>query len=79
VTRDDFVLTRGNRVLSLAGASITTTDNQTFTISGLRGTNLAGSYSLRLKAAGTGIADAWATAFARPTTVGWRMTRAVRA
>ena len=79
VTRDDFVLSRGNRLLSLAGASITTSDNQTFTISGLRGTNLAGSYSLRLKAAGTGIADAWATTFARPTTVGWRMTRTVRA
>ena len=78
VTRDDFVLSRGNRALSLNGASITTTDNQTFTISGLRGTNLAGQYSLRLKAAGTGIADAWAAAFARPTTVGWRMTRTVR-
>ena len=79
VTRDDFVLARGNRALALDGARITTTDNQTFTISGLRGTNLAGQYSLGLKSAGTGIADAWATPFTRPTTVGWRMTRTVRA
>jgi hypothetical protein len=79
VTRDDFTLFRATRALSLNGARITTADNRTFTISGLRGTNLAGQYSLRLKAAGAGIADAWTTPFARPATVAWRMTRTVAA
>jgi hypothetical protein len=79
VTLDDFVLRRGRTTLSLAGSRITTTDGRTFTISSIRRTNVAGSYSLQLKAAGTGILDAAAVAFARPTTLAWRMTRTLPA
>jgi len=75
VTLDDFVLRRGRTPLSLAGSRIATTDGRTFTISSIRGTNVAGGYTLQLKAAGTGIADAAAVAFARPTALAWRMTR----
>ena len=79
VTRDDFTLARGRTALSLAGSRITTTDNRSFTISNVRGTNLAGTYTLRLKSAGTGIADAWSTVPAATTPITWRMARSVRA
>jgi len=78
VTLDDFVLVRGRTGLSLAQARIATTDNRTFTISNVRGTNLAGSYALHLKSTGTGIADAWSIAPAATTPVTWRMPRTVR-
>jgi len=78
VTLDDFTLARGRTVLSLAQARITTTDNRTFTISNVRGTNLAGSYSLRLKPTGTGIADAWAIAPVATAPFTWRLPRTVR-
>ena len=77
VTLDDFVLLRGRAVASLAGARITTTDQITYTITTIRSTHLAGSYTLRLKAAGTGIFDAANEALAAPVTVSWRMTRTV--
>ncbi|MEX0671537.1 MAG: right-handed parallel beta-helix repeat-containing protein [Pirellulales bacterium] len=75
VSLDDFRLLRGRIVLSLRGARLATTDNRTFTISGVRGTNLAGSYTLTLRAAGTGIVDSSAAGFATPAKVSWRMTR----
>ncbi|MCX7432470.1 MAG: right-handed parallel beta-helix repeat-containing protein [Planctomycetia bacterium] len=78
VTLDDFVLLRGRTVASLAGARITTTDQITYTITTIRSTHLAGNYTLRLKAAGTGIFDAANEALAAPVTVSWRMTRTVR-
>jgi hypothetical protein len=78
VTLDDFVLLRGRTAASLAGARITTTDRITYTIMPIRSTHLAGSYTLRLKAAGTGIFDAANEALAAPVTVSWRMTRTVR-
>jgi hypothetical protein len=78
VTLDDFVLLRGRAVAALAGARITTTDQITYTITTIRSTHLAGSYTLRLKAAGTGIFDAANEAFAAPVTVSWRMTRTVQ-
>jgi hypothetical protein len=77
VTLDDFVLLRGRAVASLAGARITTTDQITYTIQDIRSTHLAGSYTLRLKASGTGIFDAANEALAAPPTVSWRMTRTV--
>jgi hypothetical protein len=77
VTLDDFVLLRGRAVASLAGARITTTDQITYTITTIRSTHLAGNYTLRLKAAGTGIFDAANEALAAPVTVSWRMTRTV--
>ena len=75
VTLDDFVLRRGRVTVSLAGSRITTVDNRTFTISSIRGTNLAGNYTLQLQGAGTGIVDSSGIAFARPTAVSWRMIR----
>ena len=78
VTLDDFVLLRGRAVASLAGARITTTDQITYTITTIRSTHLAGNYTLRLKAAGTGIFDAANEALTAPVTVSWRMTRTVR-
>lgn len=78
VTLDDFVLLRGRTAASLAGARITTTDRITYTITTIRSTHLAGSYTLRLKATGTGIFDAANDALAAPVTVSWRMTRTVR-
>jgi len=77
VTLDDFVLLRGRAVASLAGARITTTDQITYTITTIRSTHLAGNYTLRFKAAGTGIFDAANEALAAPVTVSWRMTRTV--
>ena len=77
VTLDDFVLFRGRTAASLAGARITTTDQITYTITTIRSTYLAGNYTLRLKAAGTGIVDAANEALAAPTAVSWRMTRTV--
>jgi hypothetical protein len=77
VTLDDFVLLRGRTAASLAGARITTTDRITYTIATIRSTYLAGGYTLRLKAAGTGIVDAANEALATPAAVSWRMTRTV--
>jgi hypothetical protein len=77
VTLDDFVLLRGRTAASLAGSRITTTDRITYTITTIRSTHLAGSYTLRLKAVGTGIVDAASEALAAPVTVSWRMTRTV--
>ena len=78
VTLDDFVLLRGRAVASLAGARITTTDQITYTITTIRSTHLAGTYTLRLKATGTGIFDAANEALVAPVTASWRMTRTVR-
>ena len=77
VTLDDFVLFRGRAVASLAGARITTVDQITYTLTAIRSTHLAGGYTLRLKAPGTGIVDAANEALATPVTVSWRMTRTV--
>jgi hypothetical protein len=77
VTLDDFVLLRGRTVAALAGARITTTDQITYTITTIRSTHLAGTYALRLKAAGTGIFDAANEALAASTAVSWRMTQTV--
>ena len=79
VTLDDFVLRRGRLTVSLAGSRITTTDGRSYTISGIRGTNIAGSYTLQLKAAGTGIVDAASSRLAGPAVVAWRMTRTLLA
>jgi hypothetical protein len=79
VTLDDFVLRRGRVTVSLAGSRITTTDGRTYTLSSIRGTNIAGGYTLQLKSAGTGIVDATAAALARPATVAWRMSRTLPA
>ena len=77
MTLDDFVLLRGRAIASLAGARITTSDRITYTISDIRSTHLAGGYTLRLKAAGTGILDASNEALAATAAVSWRMTRTV--
>ena len=79
VTIDDFMLTRGGSPLPLSGATVSTLDNRTFTIAGIRGTHVLGSYALRLKRGGTGIIDAAGNALATPAGVAWRMTRTVAA
>jgi hypothetical protein len=79
VTVDDFVLRRAGGIVSLAAARITTTDRTTYTISGIRGTNLAAPYTLRLKATGTGIAADSGTPLAVTKFVAWRMLRTVAA
>ena len=77
VTLDDFVLARGRRVLPLTNATLSTSDNRSFTITNVAATNLAGGYTLRLKNAGTGIADAWSRPLVRGTAASWRMLRTV--
>jgi hypothetical protein len=73
VTLDDFVLTRGAAAVSLAGARIASRDGRTFTITGLPGTATAGSYQLRLKTAGTGIADAAGMGVSGTPRISWTM------
>jgi len=73
VTLDDFVLKRGATFLPLAGMALTTTDNRTFTLAKIPGTNLAGTYTIRLKGLGTGILDASGLAPAPPIRATWRM------
>lgn len=79
VSLDDFVLKRGTEFLSLAGMTITTTDNRTFTIAHIPGTNVAGPYVVRLKGRATGITDAFGLAPAPPILATWRMTSTVAA
>jgi hypothetical protein len=81
VTLDDFVLVWGRSTVAraFANARLTTTDRITYTLTNIRGTRLAGSFTLRLKATGTGIVDAANAPLAAPATVGWRMTRTVPA
>ena len=81
VTLDDFVLVWGRTTVAraFAGARLTTTDRITYTITNIRGTRLAGSFTLRLKAVGTGIVDAGFTPLRTAATVAWRMTRTVPA
>lgn len=75
VTLDDFVLKRGTEFVPLAGMTLATTDNRTYTLSRIPGTTVAGSYIVRLKGQGTGIADALGLAPVPPTLATWRMTR----
>jgi len=54
----DFTLTLGGNTLSLAGATVTTNDNITWTISNLAGLQMAdGNYKLTLNPFGSGIID----------------------
>jgi hypothetical protein len=78
VTADDFVLVRGRKRFSLEGVEITTTDQRTFTLSGIRRTHVAAGYVLKLRPAGSGITDAWGMALSESASVAWRMTRTVR-
>jgi hypothetical protein len=77
VTLDDFVLKRGTEFVSLAGMTITTTDNRTFTLAGIPGTTAAGGYTIRLKGQATAIVDAFGLSPAAPILATWRMTRPV--
>lgn len=78
VTLDDFLLLRGRGAASLAGSRITTVDRMTYTISNIRSTHLAGNYSLRLRATGTGIFDdANGVLGTSPSPLTWGMLRTV--
>ncbi|MDB5297606.1 MAG: conserved repeat domain protein [Phycisphaerales bacterium] len=68
----DLTLTRGGSAVALTGASLATTDNKTFTLTGLAGpTAPAGSYVLAVKATGTGIVDAANNAMTTAATAAW--------
>lgn len=70
----DLALTRGGTAVSLAGATLTTTDDKTFTLGGLTGiTSLAGSYTLTLAAAGSGIVDTSGNAITVGAAASWAL------
>lgn len=70
----DVVLTRGGASVSLAGATLTTTDNKTFTLGNLSGiTSPAGAYTLTLAAAGSGITDTSGNAIAVGAAASWTL------
>jgi hypothetical protein len=79
VTLDDFVLKRGSTLLALTGTTLSTTDNRTYTLAWIPGTNVAATYTIRLKGQATGIVDAAGLAPVPPILATWRMTRTVAA
>ena len=71
----DLALSRDGTSVSLAGATLTTGDDRTFTLGGLSGvTSTAGGYTLALAAAGSGIVDASGNAIAANATVTWQLS-----
>ncbi|MFM8414285.1 MAG: PA14 domain-containing protein [Planctomycetota bacterium] len=71
----DLALSRDGANVSLAGATLTTSDNRTFTLAGLSGvTSTAGGYTLALAATGSGIADASGNAIAAGATTTWQLS-----
>ncbi|MFM7185600.1 MAG: right-handed parallel beta-helix repeat-containing protein [Planctomycetota bacterium] len=73
VTLNDFVLKRGTEFLSLAGMTLTTTDNRTYTLAQIPGTTVAGTYTIRLKGHGTGITDSVGLSPAPPILATWHV------
>jgi hypothetical protein len=72
VDLSDFTLTRNGNAVSLSGASLSTSDNKSFTVNGLGPiTTLGGTYVLTVKSAGTGIADSFANPLAADANVTW--------
>ncbi len=70
----DLILSRGGTTVSLAGVTLTSADNKTFTVDGLSGiTSTAGSYTLSLGAAGSGIVDASGNALTVGATATWSL------
>jgi hypothetical protein len=68
----DLVLTRNNSAISLAGASLQTSDNITFTLSGLTSATTApGAYELRVVAAGSGIIDSAGQPLSADLSLAW--------
>ena len=68
----DLVLTRNGSAVSLAGATLTTADNLTFTLGNLSASTAAGgSYALALNPTGSGIADAAGNALAAGASATW--------
>jgi autotransporter-associated beta strand protein len=70
----DLSLTRGGVSVSLAGATLTSLDNKTFTLGNLTGiTSTAGTYALALAAVGAGITDSSGNALAVGSTTTWTL------
>jgi Ca2+-binding RTX toxin-like protein len=68
----DLAFTLNGRAAALTGATLTTTDNTTFTLAGLAGLNAAdGSYALSLVAAGSGVQDQAGNALAAGAATAW--------
>ncbi len=70
----DLSLSRGGTAVSLSGATLTTTDNKTYTLGGLSGiTSTSGAYTLTLTASGSGIVDASGNSLAANATATWTL------
>ena len=71
----DLQLTRGGLVVPLTAAqTLTTSDDQTYTLGNLLSlTNLPGKYELNLQAIGSGVADAAGSALSAGTFEAWRV------
>jgi ELWxxDGT repeat protein len=70
----DLSMTRNGTPSSLAGATLTTADNTTFTLGNLSGvTAAAGDYVLQLTASGSGIKDADLLAIVADASTTWTM------
>ena len=68
----DLVLTRNGTAVAMTGATLTTTDNMTWTVGNLSGlTALDGVYELSLTGTGSGIADAAGNPFTDTVTDTW--------
>jgi len=70
----DLSLTRGGVAVSLAGATLGTTDSRTYTLGNLTAATTAeGVYLLSLAGAAAGIADAAGSQLRQPTTATWTL------
>jgi autotransporter-associated beta strand protein len=70
----DLMLTRGGSVVSLAGATLGTTDSRTFTLGNLgASTATDGAYQLTLAGAAAGIADGAGSQLKQATTSTWTL------
>jgi hypothetical protein len=71
----DLSLTRDGQAVSLAGATLTSTDNITWTLGNLdAATGRAGSYSLKLAAQNSGITGTGGQPLSGDSTQSWKMT-----
>ena len=78
LTLSDLSLTRGGVVVSLAGASLTTTDGRQVTLGNLGGlTATDGVYLLTFTAAGAGVVDAAGQSLTQNSTATWTLDTSI--
>ena len=74
----DLTLTRGGSAVSLAGATLVTTDSRTFTLGNLGASTAAdGLYELTLSGAAAGIADGAGSQLKQATSATWTLDTAI--